>query len=889
MEPSVRGKSVFKSKSNHEGKIIGGKYRYLKVLGTGGMGEVHLVMDVETGQRLAVKCCFDESYAKRFEHEVHSWIKIGKHPNLVTAFYFDVLENLPALFIEYVEGFNLKQVITQSTEQKHDLPLEVVLDYGIQICRGMSHLHRIGVIHRDLKPSNILIANEPDGPGRIKITDMGISKIKGSVDIGISKIKGSVEPLFEKSHTLPIGDDLTHTHEMLGTPQYMSPQQYAYSKGVGEETDIYAFGLIMYEMLAQGKKPFHASDSQGWFYAHTYAAPQHVKSQVSSRFSIFGRKSRSQLYALVMQCLAKESQERPQTFVEIEDQLRGLYIKITGKEYARDQMIPVTDLSEDELNNQAVSLLEMGSSYTQEGWKKLEELCDSAPDCLEAQLNRLMFQLKHNQLSLQQFWAMGKKMLADEQLEKPKIVAVMGNCTLEKGSYYEQTQSLLRELGPEADCPPLLRLRAKWLYLSGRYEEAIPIWEELCQRQYHQGEDFYHHAGAIACASLQSQTAKLCLHKGRFSIEFDSPTKQKIWYILREGEDKCGASTWFERAKDVAIGAVVPMLPFWHEHAKLEGHTGAVTCVAVAVDSRTVVSGGADATVRIWDLDHCRQIACLREHVATITCLAIDPQGKYAISGSEDGTVRVWDIEEEQMLLCCNHGGAVTGVAIQPDKGLAISAGKDGIVRLWNLASVIGNRPFWSFLQRKELRQFVAEHGAVTSLTVSLDGRHLITGNADATVCLWSLELPKQPAITFQGHEGPITRVALSADEKWLVSTSDSERNNLFIWDLKKQQKLVSFPGAKHGIHSLTIAANAYWILVSADDGVIHVWDLKWQKRKVAMLQSHVGAIQDLAANLSGSLAVSAGEDGGIRVWHNSFAWPLIREQKYLKVVPQGV
>lgn len=870
-----KSKSIlFKSKGDIAGKIIAGKYRYLKVLGTGGMGDVHLVSDIETGQKLAMKCCREEVYATRFEREVLSWMKVGKHPNVVAAIYFDLVDRVPTFMMEYVEGGSLKEVISESSKSKKDIPLEFVLDYAIQICRGMAHLHNHGVIHRDLKPSNILIAREPDGPGQVKITDMGISKIK---DVPETK-RRDITPFKNFAN-----GDITATGEMLGTPQYMSPQQIALSRNVGEETDIYAFGVILYEMLAQGKKPFDADNCQGWLYANAHAIPKHVKTQVSTRFSLFRRKSHTILYNLVMQCLSKKAEERPKNFEEIVEKLCNTYQQICGKTYSRDQSLQAV-LSQEEINNQAISLLEMGPNYVEEGWKKLQELCSSRPDCTEAQLNRLLFELKNGQCSMASFWERGRKILAENSEDTPKIAAVLGGGAIEKGSYYQQTMRLLESVPNLDKHPALLRLHAKCLYLGGKYTEAQAIFENLCQQEHGQGEDFYHWAGAMLLQNLQKQETSLCLSKSQFSVELERTIKQQIWYILRQAEEKSGPTPMLDRAKDVSIGASVEMAPFWHEHAMLTGHQGEVNAIAVSADAHYALSGGADRTVRFWDLVEKKEMLNLSGHTDVVTSVTIALEGNYGVSGSLDGTVRTWDLQGK-LLGTFQHRSPVTSIALNSNKNWAISASLDGTIRIWNM-QLLWNSSFWNLLHKKCLYCFVTHHGGITSVAIDLDGEYLLAGCMDGTVILWNFTDPQHPT-HLKGHEGAITRVAFSADGKWAVSTSDAVRKNVFFWDLKKRDKLMAFSGNKQSIQSLAIASNAYWVLVSGNDGVLHVWDLKWQKRKVAVLESHTGKICDLAATLQGNLALSAGADGTIRLWQNSFIWPVIREQKYLKVIPK--
>lgn len=406
-----------------KGDILAGKYRYIKKLGMGGMGAVCLVSDIKTDELLAMKYCLNEDHADRFEREVLAWLQLGRHPNIVSAIYFDKINNKPTLFIEYVKGQTLREIIEKNTKEKQEFYLEMILDYAIQLCRGMDHLHERGVIHRDLNPNNIIIKEDDESFGIVKITDLGLSKLK----VVPQKTKTTMS-----GRHLVAKIELTETNQVLGTPQYMSPQQYASSKEVNESTDIYSFGLILYEMISCGKFPFEATSTTGWLHAHLYKPPRHIKKQTAIKFSFFNNKSKNDLYELVMECLAKKNEERPSSFAAIENRLVLIYEQFTKKSYRRSKISTMELTMWEELNNKAISLLKIGQEHTKEAKEILEKVCQSYPKYIVAQLNLSLLKLKNNELTLGDFW-LELHELQSKSNDTEKILEVMVGGALEKG------------------------------------------------------------------------------------------------------------------------------------------------------------------------------------------------------------------------------------------------------------------------------------------------------------------------------------------------------------------------------------------------------------------------------------------------------------------------
>jgi eukaryotic-like serine/threonine-protein kinase len=200
--------------------VIAGRFRLEQVLGHGGMSEVWLARDLELERPVAVKLLSSAGTAPRFEREARSAASLS-HPNIVGVFDYGEFEGRRYLVLEYVPGGTLDE--RMSTPLSDDEVAEIARD----IAAGLAHAHQHGIVHRDLKPSNVLF----DGEGRAKIADFGVARAVSDAT-------------------------LTTTGAVVGTAQYMAPEQ-ATGGEVGPESDVYAFGVILFQMLT-GRPPFEA-------------------------------------------------------------------------------------------------------------------------------------------------------------------------------------------------------------------------------------------------------------------------------------------------------------------------------------------------------------------------------------------------------------------------------------------------------------------------------------------------------------------------------------------------------------------------------------------------------------------------------------------------------
>lgn len=225
------------------GTIIADRYRIDALLGEGGMGKVYAAEHVLMRKRLAVKVLHRElttvpEVVARFEREAMAAANID-HPNVAAATDFGKLpDGSVFLVLEYVEGRNLRDEIAQGP-----LGIERAVSIARQIASALASAHTLNIVHRDLKPENVMLVSKATEPDFVKVLDFGIAKV----------------PIGENA-TFP-GKAITKIGMVFGTPEYMSPEQ-ALGQTVDGRADLYALGVIFYEMLA-GLRPYSSNNQVG--------------------------------------------------------------------------------------------------------------------------------------------------------------------------------------------------------------------------------------------------------------------------------------------------------------------------------------------------------------------------------------------------------------------------------------------------------------------------------------------------------------------------------------------------------------------------------------------------------------------------------------------------
>ena len=253
------------------GKIIDGRYEIIEEIGRGGMAIVYRAKCLVLNRYVAIKVLRPEyrddlEFIKRFKIEAQSAGSLS-HPNIVSIYDVGNEDDLEYIVMEYVEGITLKQYLSA----KGVLQWKEAVDYASQICSGLEHAHKKGIVHKDIKPENIIITKE----GILKITDFGIAKAlnQGTITTG----------------------GLT-----MGSVHYFSPEQ-ARGGFTDAKTDLYSLGILTYEMVT-GRLPFEGESAIS-------IAMQHLETE-PVRPSVFNPSIPKSLETVILKAMKKEQSER---------------------------------------------------------------------------------------------------------------------------------------------------------------------------------------------------------------------------------------------------------------------------------------------------------------------------------------------------------------------------------------------------------------------------------------------------------------------------------------------------------------------------------------------------------------------------------------------------
>jgi WD40 repeat protein len=289
------------------------------------------------------------------------------------------------------------------------------------------------------------------------------------------------------------------------------------------------------------------------------------------------------------------------------------------------------------------------------------------------------------------------------------------------------------------------------------------------------------------------------------------------------------------------------------ELRRLEGHDDGIWSVAFAPDGKTLLSGGKDRTLRLWDVDsgqlvrtlaftphEARSVAFSLDgnlalaatgigvriydlsdgqetarfagHTNTVKTLAVSPNGRRVLSAGDDRMVCLWDMQDgREHRRLTGHKGDVNGVAFIPDGRLAISGSRDQTIRLWDLD------------EAREVPRFGRQKGMVLSVVVAPDGRFALSGNFDTTLRLWDLSSGRELR-RFQGHKQMVAAIAFAPDSRRVLSGSHDQ--TVRLWDVESGHELCCFAGHTAAVTSITVARDGRLAASASLDRTLRLWEL---------------------------------------------------------------
>jgi WD40 repeat protein len=731
---------------------------------SGGMGQVYITYRRDWDVRLAVKAPNNKMLADQRRlamviREAESWNDLGLHPHIAYCYFVREVDGVPHIFIEYLDGGTL----TDWLKEGRCNDLRVSLDLAIQFCQGLAYAHGHGLIHRDIKPDNILLTNS----GILKITDFGIARRVRLDDLG--NILGDA------------GGDAGGL-----TERYASPEQFRDAAKVGFESDIFSFGLCLWEMIC-GYKPY----DQAPVYARVrqdVPDPRDLRPEIPEALAKY-------LSSLVE--FDVEGRTKLHGFEELAPGLQKIYREMFGTgPLHRD--LQHLNLQADGLNNRGVAYYELGKEK-------------AAEDCFRQALtvDRLHPQAVYNLGMLE--WRQGK---ITDDLVISRLEQTLGSQSVSP----ELAHSLQARVWVESYQPELARE-----VLSPHpslYEDLFgpdPLPEVLCLSLI-EGRD---------CAAILPDDRRV-LVKAASLLELGDDfhtrwkTQLQVWDLVTghclvrlpdspgrilaaavspeggwavSGGDDAAVKSWnLETGEQVAVMkghkgdiTIVSILPdgrralsagadgalcLWdifsgQSLAVFKGHSNRIVSLAVSADGRRALTGSTDNRIQHWDLDHGLSLHTLSGHTS-VTRVAFLTGDRHGISWSNDKTIRVWDLDTGQCLrLLKGHPHHVTGLATQPDGALALAYGQD--IRLWDTET--GN--CLAILHEP------ADESGVGSLAILHQGRLGLAGYFKGVLRVWDLQ-ERRCLCSLKPHQD-IVEVKVSKHKQQFVSW-DGE--SIRLWSL---------------------------------------------------------------------------------------------------------
>lgn len=260
----------------------------------------------------------------------------------------------------------------------------------------------------------------------------------------------------------------------------------------------------------------------------------------------------------------------------------------------------------------------------------------------------------------------------------------------------------------------------------------------------------------------------------------------------------------------------------------LRGHERPATCAAFSPDGKTIVSGSADDSIRLWDAATGQMFRTLRGGGKGVTSLAIREDGQHLVAGHWNGTLKVWDLPTGRELRTLRgHSENVTAVAYSRDGKRLASGSGDDTLRIWNEEA------------GKELRSL--DHGNeydITAVAFSPDGKRIASGDGENTIIIWDAERGEE-LLTLSGHTGAIACIAFSPDGKRLVSASGDR--SLKVWDAENGRELMTLQGHQDDVATVAFRPDGRRLASGSADGTVRLWDAQ-TGRELAELRSPGGS-----------------------------------------------
>jgi WD40 repeat protein/predicted Ser/Thr protein kinase len=770
-----------------------GRYRVLGRIAEGGMGVVYEAEQDSPRRLVALKVVrpglASPALLKRLTHEAQILARLH-HPGIAQVYEAGLADDgQPFFAMEFILGLPLDEYAN-----RHGLDHTARVALVARVCDAVQHAHDQGVIHRDLKPANILVEES----GQPKVLDFGVARATGA--------------------DLLTAAGLTRTGQLLGTPNYMSPEQVAADPAaIDHRADVYALGVILFELLAH-RLPYHLEN-----------------------------RPLAETARLILQ-------EDPPSLGSINPELRGDVETIVAKALEKDparRYASAADLAADlrrwlahePILARPPSALYYLRKFARRHTALVGGVVATVAALVLGLVGTILFAVgEAKQRGLAEQNARAALFQAYRARLAAAAAAISAHDVADAARQLNEAPEDLRDWewrhlhSRLDDSSAVIRVpqggNAVLLPAADRFRVGIFTGSSLGLTDLDGGEPavFPLPAGSsLGASAIQTRvglrvaawsggkTFRLLDENGRGLCSVDLPWGVGFRSVIVSSDGS-------RLASESHLGGWSGVGLFDARSGKLtalcKGHPGDMWSYALSPDGKLVASGGEDRTARIWDAANGSLVATCLGHASKVVCVSFSPDGTRLLSTSVDGTVRQWAVPTGQMVEppYDRHVGDVIAAAYSPDGQQIASAGFDRTLRVWQATG------------RQDLAILHGHTGAVTGVAFDQSGRRLasVSGLArvaigDGTVRGWEAD-PRATLPVLRGHTSYVYPVAFSPDGRWIASGAWDE--TVRLWDAATGEACASLP--QHGIvHDLAYGPDGTW-LVSATlaDSRLRIWDV---------------------------------------------------------------
>jgi WD40 repeat protein/serine/threonine protein kinase len=806
-----------------------GPYTLVSLLGEGGFGSVWLAeRKVPFQQKVAlklVKAGMDsKSVLTRFEQERQTLAAMSHH-NVATLIDGGLTPaGRPFFAMEFVKGKPINEFCDANGLSTKDR-----LKLFMQVCDAVQHAHTKGVIHRDLKPGNILVSMEDGDHPNAKVIDFGVAK-------ALTQQASDAEMM-------------TETGSMVGTPEYMSPEQ-AESNAIqiDTRTDVYSLGVILYELLT-GLLPFDSKELR----AKGYREIQRVITEVdpptpSVRLTTIVTRDReraarieeargvaiaalakdlkSELEWIPLKAMRKEPKERYQSAVALAEDI-GNYLD--GKPLVAAPESTAYRFRKYVRRNKAIAIgsgavlaaLVVGLGLATWQW-------------WEATVARNLAQENERQ-------AIAARDAADAARKKVEENAYLANAQL--AGIAAEGDEIRRIRGYLAACPPSLR-GWEWAWLSAGLDRSLTT--------------LGRHGGEVFVASFSPDGRRaLTVANDRVIRVFDVATGESIAELAGH-EKQVLHATFSPDGTRIASTSTDGSARLWDAAkgtalATLTGHGGEVYLAAFSPDGKILATASGDGTARIWDAASGAPIKTLSGHTGLVATVAFSPDGRRLVTASSDGTARTWDVETGQKIAILEgHEKEVLVARFSPDGSRVVTGSLDTTGRVFDAES------------GATIARLEGHSEGIPGVSFSPDGTRVLTASGDKTARIFDAA-SGDTLVEIRAHGGPLNWAEFSPDGRRVLTASLLDPVGR-VWDAATGLSLAELRGHDEGIFTARFSPDGRSIVTSSIDRTARLWEASVPP-KIRELGGHSGIVRSAVLSSDGRRLVTASESPVARVW----------------------